>query len=433
MESRSRSRRLPSRAFKDTQPMAMPMHHLVAAPRAIASSAPRPRCARARFGTGAVHRPSRRVAVASSEREPTDPNATWDTESETTGLSAQLRTTNTLRDKLSKALFDVDPCFVDEDVVYTSQVHEARGKKAYAELMKEWKPLVKRNLQSFTYDAERAFCPEPGVLLVRWRAEWDGAFNADAALVTFIEENLPEYDEKELERLKKEMEGADRRFAGDREYDVRGITTIRVNQLGKVIAHFDRIVEKGEYLPGASEVTYSSGDDFFGEDRDEKKENRTEKEEAIAARDEFATTVFYNALKPPGVSAVKWFFDVLLELEWQSFRKQVGDDTTVISGKEEFVRTVTALLLAAVVVPSAILSYAIAVSLASPGGLLGSGGDEYDAMIQQADAQDRLEAVKRGNGAFGSQTGPGGSSGTRQAPALDADLLRSLYGAKIGL
>jgi hypothetical protein len=394
------------------------MHHLVVAPRAIAPGAPRPRRARGGFGTGALSRPAPRprlVRVASADDEP---NATWDAESEQTGLSAQLRTTNALREKLSRALFDVDPSLVDEDVVYTSQVHEARGKRAYDELMREWKPLVKRNLQSFTYDAERAFCPEPGVLLVRWRAEWDGAFNADAAMVTFIEENFPEYDPTELARLRAEVEGADRTYSGDREYDVRGITTVRVNREGKVVMHSDRIVEKGEYLPGASE-SWSSSDEADGTLNDEKEE-----EDEVAARDEFATTVFYNALKPPGVTALRWFFDVLLELEWQYFRKQVGDDTTVISGKDEFVKTITTLLITAVVLPSFIISYAVLVSLTSPGGLLSSGGDEYDALIQQADAQDRLEAVKNGGA---------GSLPAAQAPALDADLLRSLWGAKIGL
>ena len=394
------------------------MHHLVVAPRAIAPGAPRPRRARGGFGTGALSRPAPRprlVRVASADDEP---NATWDAESEQTGLSAQLRTTNALREKLSRALFDVDPSLVDEDVVYTSQVHEARGKRAYDELMREWKPLVKRNLQSFTYDAERAFCPEPGVLLVRWRAEWDGAFNADAAMVTFIEENFPEYDPTELARLRAEVEGADRTYSGDREYDVRGITTVRVNREGKVVMHSDRIVEKGEYLPGASE-SWSSSDEADGTLNDEKEE-----EDEVAARDEFATTVFYNALKPPGVTALRWFFDVLLELEWQYFRKQVGDDTTVISGKDEFVKTITTLLITAVVLPSAIISYAVLVSLTSPGGLLSGGGDEYDALIQQADAQDRLEAVKNGGT---------GSLPAAQAPSLDADLLRSLWGAKIGL
>ena len=394
------------------------MHHLVVAPRAIAPGAPRPRRARGGFGTGALSRPAPRprlVRVASADDEP---NATWDAESEQTGLSAQLRTTNALREKLSRAMFDVDPSLVDEDVVYTSQVHEARGKRAYDELMREWKPLVKRNLQSFTYDAERAFCPVPGVLLVRWRAEWDGAFNADAAMVTFIEENFPEYDPTELARLRAEVEGADRTYSGDREYDVRGITTVRVNREGKVVMHSDRIVEKGEYLPGASE-SWSSSDEADGTLNDEKEE-----EDEVAARDEFATTVFYNALKPPGVTALRWFFDVLLELEWQYFRKQVGDDTTVISGKDEFVKTITTLLITAVVLPSAIISYAVLVSITSPGGLLSSGGDEYDALIQQADAQDRLEAVKNGGT---------GSLPAAQAPSLDADLLRSLWGAKIGL
>lgn len=394
------------------------MHHLTVAPRAIAPGAPRPRRARGGFGTGALSRPAPRprlVRVASADDEP---NATWDAESEQTGLSAQLRTTNALREKLSRAMFDVDPSLVDEDVVYTSQVHEARGKRAYDELMREWKPLVKRNLQSFTYDAERAFCPEPGVLLVRWRAEWDGAFNADAAMVTFIEENFPEYDPTELARLRAEVEGADRTYSGDREYDVRGITTVRVNREGKVVMHSDRIVEKGEYLPGASE-SWSSSDEADGTLNDEKEE-----EDEVAARDEFATTVFYNALKPPGVTALRWFFDVLLELEWQYFRKQVGDDTTVISGKDEFVKTITTLLITAVVLPSFIISYAVLVSLTSPGGLLSGGGDEYDALIQQADAQDRLEAVKNGGT---------GSLPAAQAPSLDADLLRSLWGAKIGL
>ena len=398
---------------------------LAAAPRAIAPGAPRPRRARGGFGTGALSRPvprPRLARVASADAD--EPNATWDAESEQTGLSAQLRTTNALREKLSRALFDVDPSLVDEDVVYTSQVHEARGKRAYDELMREWKPLVKRNLQSFTYDAERAFCPEPGVLLVRWRAEWDGAFNADAAMVTFIEENFPEYDPDELQRLRDEVEGADRRVTGDREYDVRGITTIRVNREGKVVMHSDRIVEKGEYLPGASE-SWSSSDEADGGAYDEKREAQMDEEDEVAARDEFATTVFYNALKPPGITALRWFFDVLLELEWQYFRKQVGDDTTVISGKEEFVKTITTLLITAVVLPSAIISYAVLVSLTSPGGLLSGGGDEYDALIQQADAQDRLEAGRKG--------GAGGAGGRSQAPALDADLLRSLYGAKIGL
>ena len=67
------------------------------------------------------------------------------------------------------------------DAVYKSQVHEARGSEQYNELMKCWNPLVKRALLDFTYEVERAFSPEPGVLLVRWRAEWRGIFAARRA------------------------------------------------------------------------------------------------------------------------------------------------------------------------------------------------------------------------------------------------------------
>ena len=139
------------------------------------------------------------------------------------------------------------------------------------------------------------------------------------------------------------------------------------NREGKVVMHSDRIVEKGEYLPGASE-SWSSSDEADGGAYDEKREAQMDEEDEVAARDEFATTVFYNALKPPGVTALRWFFDVLLELEWQYFRKQVGDDTTVISGKEEFVKTITTLLITAVVLPSAIISYAVLRVRDLPGG-----------------------------------------------------------------
>jgi hypothetical protein len=32
----------------------------------------------------------------------------------------------------------------------------------------------------------------------------------------------------------------------------------------------------------------------------------------------------HQALKPPGMSSLKWFFEVMLELEWQTFQKEAG-------------------------------------------------------------------------------------------------------------
>jgi hypothetical protein len=350
-----------------------------------------------------------------------EPNATWDAASSETGLSAQLRATNDLRARLSAALFDIRASDVDPEVVYTSQVHEARGAGPYLELMRAWKPLVRRTLTDFAYDCERAFCPEPGVLLVRWRAEWDGAFNADAAMLEFVEKNFPDYDGEELDKLKLEVDDSARAFTGEREYCVRGITTVRVNREGKITRHEDRIVEKGEAIAddaprGSGSFDDASNDDatMFGGFGGVPSDAELDAEEK-AARDEFATTVFYNALKPPGEGNVKWFFEVLLELEWQYFRRQVGDDTTMIASKEEFVNTIVTLLVGVVVVPSALIAFAVFTSLSSPGGLGLGGGDEYDAMIQQANSADQLAATKT------------------QAPTLDADLLRSIYGAKIGL
>lgn len=387
-----------------------------------------PAPARSRRASARRARPTRHLRVTSADGaegspRPDEPNATWDEQSGSTGLSAQLRTTNALRERLSRALFDVDPSLVDPEVVYKSQVHEARGAPAYNALMRAWKPGVKRQLSDFTYDVERAFSPEPGVLLVRWRAEWDGAFNADAAMLEFVETNFPDYDAAELEKIRRDVDGPDRVYTGEREYNVRGITTVRVNQLGKVTMHEDRVVEKGEY----SDVGLSSvdeGADEIGGSGDARRKaggaegagafggGEEEDEDAKQARDEFATTVFYNALRPPGEGSVKWFFDVLLELEWQYFRRQVGDDTTMIQNKEEFVNTIATLLVTVVVLPTAIISFAIVSSLTN-GGALG-GGDEYDALIQQADAADKLAATRA------------------NPPTLDVDLLKSIYGAKIG-
>ena len=133
------------------------------------------------------------------------------------------------------------------------------------------------------------------------------------------------------------------------------------------------------------------------------------------ARDEFAVTVFYNALKPPGAKSVSWFFDVLLELEWQNFRRQVGDDTTMIQTKEEFVNTIVTLLVFVFLIPLGLLSYAIVLGISGAVGGY-TGGDEYDQLIQQADAADALKAQRVG--------GPN---------AFDADFVKALYGAKIGL
>ena len=169
----------------------------------------------------------------------------------------------------------------------------------------------------------------------------------------------------------------------------------------------DQIVWRGD----ASYNTGGTGDQDASMDAEERQ-----------ARDEFAVTVFYNALRPPGAKAVPWFFDVLLELEWQYFKRQVGDDTGVISSKEEFTNTILALLFGVVVLPTAIIATAVVAAVTQGEIPSLSGGDKYDMLIQEANAED----VRVGKDVVGGST-------KAPEPKLDADLLRTLYGAKIGL
>ena len=74
------------------------------------------------------------------------------------------------------------------------------------------------------------------------------------------------------------MDGPDRVFTGDREYDVRGITTVRVNREGKVTMHEDRIVEKGEFS-GRSRELVESADEADGGAYDEKREAQMDEED----------------------------------------------------------------------------------------------------------------------------------------------------------
>ena len=268
-------------------------------------------------------------------------------------------------------------------------------------------------------------------------------------MLKFIEDNFPDYEETNPEdyaRLKRDVDDPNntRTFTGTREYAVRGITTIKVNAAGLVTSHEDVLVAKGEYMqeapsssanrsrdegadPGAVQGTGRRdqivwrGDASYNTGGTGDQDASMDAEER-QARDEFAVTVFYNALRPPGAKAVPWFFDVLLELEWQYFKRQVGDDTGVISSKEEFTNTILALLFGVVVLPTAIIATAVVAAVTQGEIPALSGGDKYDMLIQEANAED----VRVGKDVVGGST-------KAPEPKLDADLLRTLYGAKIGL
>jgi hypothetical protein len=75
-----------------------------------------------------------------------------------------------------------------------------------------------------------------------------------------------------------------------------------------------------------------------------------------------------------------------------------------------------------VVLPTAIIATAVVAAVTQGEIPSLSGGDKYDMLIQEANAED----VRVGKDVVGGST-------KAPEPKLDADLLRTLYGAKIGL
>ena len=123
--------------------------------------------------------------------------------------------------------------------------------------------MIKRQLLDFTYDTERAFARRPGC------CSCDGARRGRArqrgcAEPNLIEENFPDYETnaEEYARLKRDVDDPanSRSFTGDREYAVRGITTIKVNAAGLVTSHEDLLVAKGEYMMEAPTRSQDDGE-----------------------------------------------------------------------------------------------------------------------------------------------------------------------------
>ena len=97
--------------------------------------------------------------------------------------------------------------------------------------------------------------------------------------------------------------------------------------------------------------------------------------------------------------------------------------TTVRPSRDEFVNTIIALLFGVVVLPTAIITAAVIAAVTQGEIPALSGGDKYDMLIQEANAED----VRKGKDVVGAK------GAKAPEPKLDADLLRTLYGAKIGL
>jgi len=130
----------------------------------------------------------------------------------------------------------------------------------------------------------------------------------------------------------------DEEKARDKKCRVFGRTTYKVDQSGLVVSRQDRLDFRTDPEPGNQSM-----DEFY-----ETVEEMEEEWERLA--EETAANMFYNTLCPPDKNETSWFLDVLIELEWQSFNRQMGDTSGVLT-RQEYVSVIYAVLASAILAP----------------------------------------------------------------------------------
>lgn len=291
------------------------------------------------------------------------------------------------------------------NVEYNNDVHAVRGSADYRALMGHFGDATASALKRFKFVTRRASSIEPGVLLIQWTAEWDGVTfgkkfsnlllssmheGAVQKLVEgeFGEKVAPGYPLADAERAKMDQ----RR---DMKCRLFGRTTYKVNRDGLIVSRLDRVDFRTDPEPGSSEDDSSI---FISAEEEE--------EELERLAEETAVNMFYNTLCPPGKNETSWFLDVLIELEWQSFQRQMGDTTSIIS-KQEYVNVIYTVMAGAVLTPMLFFA-ALAAFLTSPDAPLDP--DSLDAAFTAA-------PLTGGNG----------------SPLWGAEVFIDLYKGKIGL
>ena len=354
-----------------------------------------------------------REGNAASERDRGGDRASTSARSSKEGssLERQIAVTQRLREG-----FERDP-FLRElgreafaaNVEYDNDVHAVRGLDEYRELMEHFSDATKSALKGFKFVTRRASSIEPGVLLIQWTAVWEGArfgkkFSNlllgsmhEGAVRRIVE---GEYGEKVAPGYPATATVADgKEPRTDLNFRLFGRTTYKVNRDGLIASRLDRIDFRTDPEPGSQ-----SGDDFFPETPEE------EEAEWEQLAEETAVNMFYNTLSPPGKNETSWFLDVLIELEWQSFQRQMGDTTSVLS-KQEYVSVIYAVLASAIAAPIFII-VGLTALLLSP---------------DQAGDPDSLDAaMTMGSDLAKLDTGANGS------PVWGADVFLDLYKGKIG-
>ena len=229
---------------------------------------------------------------------------------------------------------------------YDNDVHAVRGAEAYRTLMKRFGEATGTALTEFKFITRRASSIEPGVLLIQWTAEWEGAPMFGKKFSNALLSSMHEGAVRRLvegEYGEKLAPGYPLANEGKKVYDMKcrlfGRTTYKVNRDGDVVSRLDRIDFRTDPPPESE-----SGDEFFMVTPEE------DEEEWERLAEETAVNMFYNTLCPPDKNETSWFLDVLVELEWQSFQRQMGDTTSVMT-KQEYVSVIYAVLASAIAAP----------------------------------------------------------------------------------
>ena len=262
-------------------------------------------------------------------------------------LDTQIATTQRLREE-----FERDPFMTQSSVrlahnaEYDNDVHAVRGAEAYRTLMKRFGEATGTALTEFKFITRRASSIEPGVLLIQWTAEWEGAPMFGKKFSNTLLSSMHEGAVRRLvegEYGEKLAPGYPLANEGKKVYDMKcrlfGRTTYKVNRDGDVVSRLDRIDFRTDPPPESE-----SGDEFFMVTPEE------DEEEWERLAEETAVNMFYNTLCPPDKNETSWFLDVLVELEWQSFQRQMGDTTSVMT-KQEYVSVIYAVLASAIAAP----------------------------------------------------------------------------------
>jgi hypothetical protein len=320
-------------------------------------------------------------------------------------LDTQIATTQRLREE-----FESDPFMTQSSVrlaqnaEYDNDVHAVRGAEAYRTLMKRFGEATGTALTKFKFITRRASSIEPGVLLIQWTAEWEGAPLFGKKFSNTLLSSMHEGAVRRLvegEYGEKLAPGYPLANEGKKVHDMKcrlfGRTTYKVNREGDVVSRLDRIDFRTDPPPGSE-----SEDEFFMITPEE------EEEEWERLAEETAVNMFYNTLCPPDKNETSWFLDVLIELEWQSFQRQMGDTTSVLT-KQEYVSVIYAVLASAIAAPI-LICVGLAMLFFSP---------------EQAPDPDSLEAAMSMDLAT-PETGANGS------PIWGPEIFLDLYKGKIG-